>query len=429
MNLTKRIKYFSDNSYALALFRKVIVILGSVLSTAILSRYLGPELKGQYSTCLTWLHILVLLFQFGIFKLYPNYKREGNDSRIGDFFVTICSLKFFLFLLIGIILTFYLNLVANNKVVFFLIFMVIFNVYQSELIFIILIDNMRKQNLITMLVTFINVAALVCVYAATDRNLYLALGIYIAKDLLTIVCCLFSSNYRFYLPPNYRFLLYRMISIIIYPVLAALLLDLNYRLDVLFLGKMTNYYSVGLYSAGISLAEIAWLIPDVFKDILFNKTAKNDSVESIKFSLRFSNTIIIFMAIFIILLGEVVIRIFYGASYEASYLVTVVIFFGIPSMSVFKILNPLFQALGEWKFYTGVLASGVIANAILNYEGIKILGIYGAAISSIVSYTICGMVLLRKFMKNYNIAIREVLLINRSDINKILSFLTLIIKG
>lgn len=198
---------------------------------------------------------------------------------------------------------------------------------------------------------------------------------------------------------------------------------MNYRVDVLLLERLSAYYLVGLYSTGVNLAEMAWLFPDVFKEILFHKTANTDATESIKFSMRFSNTIIVCFIIAIALLGKILIRVFFGVDYIESYSVTILVFLGIPGMGIFKVLNPLYQALGEWRFYVGALLTGVIANLALDLALIPLINMYGAAIASVISYSLCGGILLKDFCKKYNCSIKEVCFLNKNDVQMGIQFL------
>ena len=65
-------------------------------------------------------------------------------------------------------------------------------------------------------------------------------------------------------------------------MLMQLMITLNYNLDVILLKRLTNNLTyVGLYSVAINLGNMLWLIPDAFRDVVFNKTAVEDSVKEI----------------------------------------------------------------------------------------------------------------------------------------------------
>src|SRR5690606_3309352 len=65
---------------------------------------------------------------------------------------------------------------------------------------------------------------------------------------------------------------------IIYAV-ALFVLNLNYKIDIIFLERLTNAKNVGLYSIGTSLSELIWQIPAAMGMVLFSKS-DNISLES-----------------------------------------------------------------------------------------------------------------------------------------------------
>lgn len=422
MSVIGYIKSKMNNSYVFALFRKAVVMLSSIICTALLARYLGPELKGQYSTLLAWLNIIVIICQFGFYHLYSNYKKRKVPDADSLFF-SLLTVKFAILFLLGAVVTAAIYISYGTCIQMLLPMMIVFNTYQAENIFMVLIDNLRRQNIITIAVALINTLTMALIFVATKENIYLALLVFILKDILTSVFSIAWMRYKFVLDKRVKELFFETIKIVKYPVMASLLVEMNYRVDVLLLEKMSTYYLVGLYSAGVNLAEMAWLFPDVFKEILFHKTANKDATEDIKFSLRFSNTIILCFIVAILLLGKLVIRIFFGADYLESYQVTILIFLGIPGMAIFKVLNPLYQALGKWKLYVGALALGVVTNIGIDLALIPVMNMYGAALASAVSYSLCGGILLRSFCKEYHCPVKEIIFLNKKDIQKGIYFL------
>ena len=101
--------------------------------------------------------------------------------------------------------------------------------------------------------------------------------------------------------------------------------------------------------------------------------------------------------------------------YIEGYGTTIILLLGAFSMSIFKILNPLYQSLGQWKLYVGTLLVSVIINTFMNVTTIPSFGIYGAAIASVVSYSVCGLVLLMCFLHDYKIHFNSIVLISLED--------------
>ena len=179
-------------------------------------------------------------------------------------------------------------------------------------------------------------------------------------------------------------------------------------------------YLIGLYSVGVSIAEYAWIVPDIFKEVIINKTARNDSIEDVKFSLRVSSTFLIIVFLIVLFLGKLILQILFGTEYVDAYYVTVIIFTGIYAMTYCKIIGTLFIAKGKQKFYCNTLLAGTIANVIINYLVIPKWNIYGAAIATVISYTIVGGVFIFEFKRLYNNKLRDILCMRKEDFSIII---------
>ncbi len=179
-----------------------------------------------------------------------------------------------------------------------------------------------------------------------------------------------------------------------FPMLTTFLITVNYQVDVILLKWFVPFTELGYYTVGVGLASQAWIIPDAFKDVLFSKTAQNDAIEDIHFSLRLN--FIVNTALFLIVLfhGKYLLTFLYGQQYLPAYTVTVIIFFGSIWMAVFKILIPIYNAKGQQKLSFWILIVSATVNIALNIILIPRLGIAGAAYASVVSYSICGVLFL-----------------------------------
>ena len=84
-----------------------------------------------------------------------------------------------------------------------------------------------------------------------------------------------------------------------------------------------------------------------------------------------------------------------------------------------KLIGPLFIAKGKQRFYFYVLLSSVISNIVLNFLLIPIWGKEGAAIASIISYSISGIPFYIRFINEYNIRWYQPLIIENNDVKKL----------
>jgi O-antigen/teichoic acid export membrane protein len=415
-----------NNIYILSLLKKGNTIIFGLIATVFLNRALGPTLKGEYAYILNTISTLVVIMNLGISTIFPNYMRT-KETWILSTFIALSCVQFTIYLFLGIGIAFYFQ----SMQVFIWAFAVAISVLALQLLNISVVTNFKAGVIANSLAVIINSILLFLMFALEIQDINYAFIIYIIKEIIVVVIGLFFLKGKIYRDQVIVSEWGKIIRAGFIPMLTNLLIVLNYKIDILVLKFLdVDFYSIGLYSVGLSLAEYAWVIPDIFKDVLINKTAKSDNLSSVSFCLRLSSTSLIFIYIFLLLFSKQIIIMMFGNEYANAYLITNIIFLGVYSMVYCKLLGTLFLAQGKWNFYFLVLLGAVSINIVSNLIVIPFLGIYGAAITSIASYSFAGFRFLICFIKRYNLSAKSLLFINRSDIKHILSFVkSMTVKG
>ncbi|GGG07685.1 flippase [Paenibacillus aceti] len=407
-----------SNEYFVAIMTKFILVFLSMITSVLLNRYLGPSLKGEYSYILNIVGILALILNLGIGQSYTFFKKKNGDSASQEF-VNI----FYFQLILYIVLLLIINVFYKERILNFILIISILSQFNMQISFMSLVANVNKRNYITIVSMAIYAFFLLIIYLFTNNNLEIIIYIYIIKIVLESLLFITSNKlYPYSLKINFYFML-DILKFSLFPMVTSLLIVLNYSVDTIILKQFVDYSDIGIYSVGVTLAGIVWLIPDAFKDVLFNKTAKDNSLKDIVFGIKFNIYLSIIIIIGFSLLGKDFLYLMYGKEYIASYSVTLLLFVGCIPMIFFKILNTLYISNGNQKISFFILIAAVIANVIGNYILIPFMGISGAAISSIISYSVSGIILLLSFIKRYNIAIKEIVLFNENEMKKIKSII------
>ena len=207
-------------------------------------------------------------------------------------------------------------------------------------------------------------------------------------------------------------------------MLAGLLVMINYKVDIVMLDLYSvSFSAIGIYSLGLSISEYLWVIPDIFKDVVQKRTAKDNAIETINFSLRCSSTFIIVAFCVLLVLNKNLFILLFGSDFAESFNITMILFLGVYSMIYYKIIGQLFISDGRSKQYFLILLFGAIANVVINCLTIPSYGIYGAVIASVVSYAGIGIVFLALYHKYYNGRVRDVAFIKKTDLKKLKRFL------
>lgn len=412
MSITNKIK---DKPYIHTLFNKIMYAVVTFVANAIIARALGVGLKGEYAWVLNMSNLIAIIAGMGIYQSIPYFKRNGQEETdIVQEYVNIFLLQFIIYVVVVAVI-----LLFNRKESMVLVLILALgDMYSQQLNMLMLVDNIFMRNKIFIWGAYLNIVISVLCYVFFKDNLAVAVGVLVCVKVFYVFGYMISMK-KF--PHPFRIKIKSVLQKLKFgylPMLSFLLITLNYKVDVLMLKADSHITPIQLsfYAVGVSIAELAWFIPDVFKEVLFFKTAQNNNYEEVSAILRISNFVIGFVIIFIIIAIKPMIWICYGKAFMPSYKVTILLFLGIPAMSWFKIIQTLFNAQGRRKLTFSVLAVSAVINIVTNALTIPRIGIYGAAVSSILSYSICGIFFIIIYSKVSKTKIRHLIIMRKDDI-------------
>lgn len=410
---------FAKNQYLVSMLKKANTIIFGLIATAFFSRVMGPSVKGQYDTYMNIINILNVLLNLGVSTIYPNYKRK-KEKWTETTFIFFSIVQFFLYSIIAVLISFLFDNVTYGIIGFCLSI----SVLTIQLNNISLVEDYLLNAIANSCSVFINAILAILLYFNGINNIEIIFGCYCVKELSVSLIALICLRKHFRVEAIKWKMIPRVLRTGIIPMLTNLLVMVNYRIDVIFLNIYDiNFHQIGLYTAGLGIAEYAWIIPDIFKDVLINKTSRKDDHESVKFCLRAASTFLLITYVALLLFGRIAIGVLYGKNYLDAYKVTNIVFVGVYGMIYCKLLGTIYLAQGKWNFYFYTLLGAVALNVITNNIFIPIMGIYGAAITTIVSYSFAGVIFLISYKRRNKFKYTDLIFINRKDIALIRSFL------
>lgn len=389
---------------------KVLYTLLMLVSSIFVTRYLGTKYTGQYNYITSISYLLTIVLQLGIYQSVPFNKRAGMPN-IRSNYINIYAVQFILMLTISGLV----GIVFKDMIVFLASLLTVFDILYRQLNLLIVVEDIRARNRSQTICAFINVIITLPLLFIMEKNLAFAMIILIltkaAFSIMFLICLRTVPN-----PTQVKWKdITTKIAFGFLPMLSLLLMTFNYRIDIIMLESSVDAKQLSYYSLGVTIAQFAWFIPEVFKEVMFSRTARSDSFDEICATLRISNSVIVLVILGITVLGQWMIKTFFGAEFLPSYSVTLLLFLGIPAMSWFQIIYTLFNAKGKTRISFLVLLLSAITNVILNLIFIPIYGIYGAAGASIVSYFICGMIYLYLFSKMSSVKMYHLFIPGLSD--------------
>ena len=410
------VKKLFRSDYILSLCSKFFIMFFGFISLIFLNRFLGADLKGEYSSLLNYVTIISAVLQFGISLVYPRFKRKN----IKNCYYTFISLSIIQAIIYALITTLIIMVAQLDAKVIFVCIMSVIAILTTQLRYINMVENLKRNVFVVFMMSFLNCVITIAAFLLLERNLHVALLIYIIKDLVMIFLYAIKIDYRKLFKKEYVKYYYPILREGFFPMLASLLVMLNYKIDIVMLDSFSvDYGSIGIYSLGLSISEYLWVIPDVFKDVVQKRTAKDNAIETINFSLRCSSTFIILAFVVLLILNKQLFILLFGNDFAESFSVTMILIVGVYSMVYYKIIGQLFISDGRSKQYFLILLAGVIANVIVNCLTIPYYGIYGAVIASVVSYCGIGAVFLIMYCRCYGASLKDVLLLKKKDFAKV----------
>lgn len=411
--MNNRVRTLLGNPYITTLLKKFIVIITGILSMILLTRFLGPQLKGEYSYYFNFVTIGGTVLNLGISLIYPEYKRKKVNYK--NIFISLSLIQFFTYFAFCFFF-WYLSGKNSYGTIALLISVSILNLQLSQIN---LVENIKSHSIITSLSAISNLIFTFIIYLFFDSSVSLAFLLLFLKNIMIVVGSIYSLRQKFKIEGSLK--MYKKIVVAGFlPMLTTVLVSMNYRIDVLLLSIMNvPFYDIGLYSTGVQLAEYAWMIPDIFKEVMMHKNARKDDLSHLFFSIRMANTGVLIFILIVILFGKSFLTLLFGTEFVDAYEITVLMFLAIPFMVYAKIIGTLFIANGKWTFYFLTLLFAAIANISLNFLFVPFWGTIGSALASIVSYSLSGFIFLGWLLKHTQVKWNELVLIRVDDINQI----------
>lgn len=396
------------------------MLAAGFLYSIVLARYLGPALKGQLAYINTVTAVTVIVFSFGIHQAYPYYKKQKTPG-IGQTYTHVCFIVLGGYVLAALGISALLG--DRDERVTIAVLLTPLLTFTKLAAYRVMVEEPNRKNAWEVMCELAEVAALLILLAFFERSLYYCLAVIVGKNVLSCAYYLHRSQADLRIRREDFTAVKRFAAFGFLPMLSLLMNHLNYRVDVLMLGRAVTDQQTGVYSVGIQIAERMWLVSDTLRDALFSKLIKGRDSEEVNRVIRVCFTISAIIDLGIILVGRPFIRVCYGAEYADAYGPLVIVLFGTLVMVFYKIIQTYNIVHHKQRINFVFLALSVLTNVGMNAIFIPRYGINGAAAASLISYTLCALLFMAEYARSTGARLGNMLFINRGDIHLMLSAL------
>lgn len=365
-----------------------------ILSTNILTPY-DYGVIGRWLTDLSFLSIFLV---FGLDNSLLFFSRNNESEFSLNFYKNIIfftSITLFLLLI---------SLISNNILYYSSLIIVCYMlaIVQSLNSYNLLNSYFNKHGITNFIRNIIILLVLVIVYLTnTNVNSSLYINIYTFSIFLVFIVVVLINykpkikliNAKIKIDKLYLKYGFKSMSNTLFAVML-------YSSTIYILDYYESKESVGIFFAATVLSKLAWVVPDSIGNLLYPKYLKignNDekaaTFRETYFFAQLNLMLNILSIVVFYFLGNFIINLLYGPNYISMFWIVIILLVGNQGMVFYKILGRYQASINEWKTQRVALIVATIFNISLNFILIDRLGILGSAISTAVSFWICGIIM------------------------------------
>lgn len=411
---------------------KLIIIIAGLLNSVIIARSLGPEMNGILASILVYPSLFITFGALGVRKssAFLIGRKLADEEVVFKSIIHLWIFSSIFSVLVSFGLVYFT--LANKPSLELVVLSVLpipFSLLNTYLSGIFLgnnqINEFNEVNWIPNVTTLIFTYLLVFVLELELVGVLLAQTF--GQGIMTgILFWKIGASKLF----SFKFDLVVIKSILklgIAYAIGLLIVNMNYRFDVIILEQISTPFETGIYSKGSVLTQYLWQIPMLLGTIVFARSASAVDRKSYSLKvcqlLRLSFLLIISCSIVLIFLAKPIILLLFGDAFLGSVDVLKMLMPGVALLTIFIVLNMDISGQGKPLFLVRSLLPALIGNIILNIILIPKYGAIGAAFSSSITYTLGAILFVCHYSRFTKIKLSEILFYKKEDFILILGVL------
>lgn len=257
-----------------------------------------------------------------------------------------------------------------------------------------------------------------------DIALYAYIMAFWVNSLIYLWVVLRISGWRLCLPEFGR--VREMVRYGVHVHFGVMLTEMEYRADVFILLYFLSPTEVGIYSIGVAVAQILWFVSNAINTVLFpylSHGADEDRAQFTSTVTKYTFYTNVIAGLGLAVVGLPLVLILYGAEYTESYYLFLAIIPGLMADSIARSLSTWLKGGGRPIVLSKVSMSTLILNIGLNIILIPQIGLYGAAMASVISYAVRALILTGLFCRISGIPAFRLFAFSRGELERVASVL------
>jgi len=408
---------------------KFLIIGFGLLTSIIVARSLGPEKNGIIAALVVYPSLFMTIGSLGIRQSTTYFL--GNKIFSEEEIKTAITQIWMLSTVVSLIVCFFLMTEFSESgddlnLVFLALAPIPFSLFNTYNSGIFLGKNeigvFTKINWIPSLVVLMLTIFFLIIFYLDIEGYMLAM---IGGPIFIFVVLLIKNKFINFFSLKYNWhVIKKMLGLGMVYAIALLIINLNTKLDIILLDKLSTQYEIGIYSKGAAITQYLWQIPMLLSTIIFARSAvsKDGKAFSIKVTqlLRLSLLTVGMGLLFLFIFSEFIIIVMYGKEYEGSIMVLNLLLGGVLLLTIFKSMNQDMAGKGKPWVSMKAMVPSLIVNVVLNFFWIPTYGANGAALASTISYSVAALLFLHFYSKEVQIPIKTIFHFQKTDFDPII---------
>jgi O-antigen/teichoic acid export membrane protein len=402
----------------------IFIMLAGLVASIILTRKLGPAGFGIYSAILVIPLLVVSFAQLGIrgSSIYHVGKKQYDQKDI------VASILLILVMtsILGIIITGIGFMILDdetyiNLYIFLVLLMIPFRLAMAYFggIFIGK-EEIGRSNFINWFSEVIHLVAVVIFVWLLNLQIAGALLALLISHFLITIWAAYHLDIGFKLRKHFQPEIIRsLLSMGFLFAFSFVIIQLNFRVDILLLRKLSTLEEVGFYSLGVSIAEKLWQLPFAIGIVLMSRTANATDQEAINNTtaklVRVSLLVGLIASIAMFVLTPWVLPAIWGEKFRSSIIIVQYILPGILFISTYRVLSSRLSGIGKPEVSIYVFLPALVINVLLNLWWIPLYGAFGAVLATNVSYTLGTIAYIFVYSRIVHMPVLKIFEFQKSD--------------
>ncbi|WP_075352550.1 oligosaccharide flippase family protein [Algoriphagus marinus] len=410
----------------------IFIIFFGLGTSIVTARFIGPEGNGIIAGLLVYPSLFMSFGSLGIRQSTTYFlgKSIYSEDQIKVAISQIWMISTLFSVIISFFLIRYFSKTGDNLNLVILALLPIpftlFNTYNSGIF--LGKNDIKTFNKINWIPSLIALLSTIIFVLLLKMDVQGAMIASISAPLFMSILLLFKNKFIKFFSIKYEWKIIKdMLSLGSVYAVALLVINLNYKVDIIILDKLSIPYEMGIYSKGSAITQYLWQIPMIFSTIVFVRSAvsKNDVQFSHKVAqlLRLSFLAIGIGSLVLYLFSEQIIIGMYGEPYQESVEVLNYLLPGVLILTIYKVMNMDLAGKGKPWISMKAMLPALGINIFFNFILIPSYGANGAAIASTISYAIAGIFFLHFYSLEVGIRITQILTYKKSDFDPILNII------